>query len=197
MSRKFLTLVAIVPLGFFPLTHATAQFSKPSAIPNKALQQPVVPHQLRLPPAATATPPQGISLTMQSRTQLAAGVGGAGAAPFSLGMASTFAIETAAHNGSQPPGTLGTGSVQFVAGNDLPMWMQQCLSVNCSATLTITNASPQGTVVYVMSNATIVSAQLGPAISANFQYRKIMWTYYNASGQVTLTGEMDYAAAVS
>jgi len=128
---------------------------------------------------------------MQSPNILAQGIGGPSTPAFSLGMATTFALQTNPQRG--PGGNMvGTGSIQFQTGNDFAMWLNQARSLGVPTTVTITNVSTTGTVVYVMKDAMVTQTQLGPAITAAFRYNRINWTMYSPRGTVLQQGGCTY-----
>jgi hypothetical protein len=157
-------------------------------VPVRAQLRPVpTVRRLVLPPPPPPAPPPGISVQMQTSSTLAPGVGGLNSAPFSLGMASNFSLETTPP-ASSPNEVYGHGSIQFAAGNDLALWVDQAATQNVRPKLIITNATPQGTVVYTMSDVFFVGTQAGSAISTSIQYRGISWTFTYANGQAPVSG---------
>jgi hypothetical protein len=133
---------------------------------------------------------------MQTSTQLGTNVGGPSSPAFSLGMASTFNVQTSCVPGSGTNCSVGQGSIQFAAGNDLAMWLAQCGARNCLINkLTIANASPQGTVVYDLRDATVTGTTSGTtALTASLHYRQVGWTFSSGNGQAPTYGCMAFGA---
>ena len=113
--------VAVAALLATPVMPASAQTTKPSAGPVTTLPTTAVaPHNLLLPPPPVTAPPPAFSVTLQNCALVP---GDASGAPFSIGMASAFNINTNAQpgpaSGLWSAGQVGTGTIQFVAGNNL------------------------------------------------------------------------------
>jgi len=168
-----------------------AQMARSAPVATKPLVQVPTAHRLVLPPPPPPAPPPGISVQMQTSSTLSTGVGGLNSPPFSLGMASNFSLETTAPP-SAPNQLYGNGSIQFVPGNDLALWLDQCATMHVRPTLMITNASPQGTVVYTLRDVMPATSQAGAAISESFQYKTIEWTFTYANGQPPATGAFTF-----
>ena len=185
--------VTVAALVAAPLVSASAQTTKPSGAPVPTVPTTAVqPHNL-LPPPTVAAPPTGVSVTLQN----CALVPGDGAnAPFSLGMASNFNINTNAQSGPAV-GTwagawVGTGTIQFVAGNTLAMWLGNCHAQNILPKMTITNVTSTGTVVYDMPNVLVTGQQLGSAVSYSFDFLTINWTVTSPGGTLLSSTTCQY-----
>jgi hypothetical protein len=193
LQRVLMLTSAVAMLVAVPLVPAAAQL-RPLAVPSKAPTQTLAPlHRLITPPPVTP-PPVGISATLQTTHQLGPGVGGANSAPIPLGMASAFDLQTTPQRDAQG-NKYGTGTITFVTGNDLAMWLNQCYAVGIWPTLTITNVSTTGTgmVAYNIPNVQVTGADLGTALGFTFRYgQKVAWTVYNAAGTAVQSGEQEY-----
>jgi hypothetical protein len=185
MFSKISTFTAAVTaLLAASVVPAFAQTTKPSSLPTvtKLPTTPIAPRNLLPPPPVTAPPP-GVSVTMQNCSL----VPGDGAnAPYSIGMASTFNLNTTSQAGPAA-GTwagaqVGTGTIQFVAGNNLPMLLAECNAQRILPRMTITNVTSTGTVVYTMPNVLLTNQQVGSAITYSFDYIAMDWTMYSPGG---------------
>ena len=151
----------------------------------------IAPHHLIAPPPVTAPPP-GISATVKSASGGGACLPVANGTPVPLGVASTFDLQTTPQTDAQGR-KFGTGTIKFVQGNDLAMWLNECFSRNALTALTITNVAGTGTVVYVMPELQITAADLGTAIGYSFRYYdKISWTVYSTAGTAVQSGQQSY-----
>jgi hypothetical protein len=176
--------VAVAAVLAAHVAPASAQITKPSAVPVPTLPTATVaPHNLLLPPPSVTAPPPGISVTLQNCALVP---GDASGAPFSIGMASTFDINTTAQagpaTGMWAGGQVGTGTIQFADGNNVAVWLANCHAQNILPRMTITNVSSSGTVVYDMPNVLVTGQQFGSAISYSFDYLAINWTVSSPGG---------------
>jgi len=184
-------------LAFAAFAAGTAATAPAPARAQMTVRAPVtarVPLTQRLivPPPPPATPPPGISVQMQTSTQLGPQVGGPGTPPVSLGMASNFTLETTPP-ATAPHETSGNGAIQFATGNELAVWLDQAAARKADLSkLIITNVTPTATVVYTLRDALVTGTQAGAAISATIRYRAISWTY-SANGQAPVTGDYDFS----
>lgn len=193
LTAAISTAVAVPLLPTLAQTPAPPQVARPSVLSSTARTlTPIAPHHLITPPPVTAPPP-GISATVKGTLGGGACLPVANGTPVPLGMASTFDLQTTAQIDAQGH-KFGTGTIKFVQGNDLAMWLNQCFSVNALTALTITNVAGTGTVVYVMPHLQVTAADLGTAIGYSFRYYdKISWTVYDANGTAVQSGQQSYS----
>jgi len=192
-SKNSTFTAAVAALLATSAVPASAQ-TKPSAAPVPSVPTTAVPpHSLLLPPPTVTVPPPGISVTLQNCSLVP---GDASGAPFSIGMASTFNINT---NSQQGPttgtwsgGQVGTGTIQFADGNTLAMWLANCHSASILPRMTITNVTSSGTVVYDMPNVLVTGQQLGSTISYSFDYTLIYWTVSSPGGTLLSRSSCQY-----
>src|SRR5215472_4139483 len=193
MSGRLLLLIAAVasrtvsPAATIGAQMVRQPIPRATPIPQATAKPMVVTlagHLLPLPPLALTVLPPGISVQMQTMKQLAQNVGGPGQPAFSLGMATNFNVQTSCLPGTGTNCSMGQGSIQFTPGNDLAMWLTECAVINCPiSTLTISNASPQGTIIYMLKNVSVTGSTSSAAISVTLQYPQVEWTFTTGNGQ--------------